>query len=99
MFHKSWGENITSGLGIGLIGGFFVIMIAIITYVLMIALGPLWFVGLAIGICGIAIAIAWTNAAEQVAVTALYLYSKNGVMPQIYQDLRLNEFQMGSPTS
>jgi hypothetical protein len=99
MFHKSWGENITSGLGIGLIGGFFVIMIAIITYVLMIALGPLWFVGLAIGICGIAIAIAWTNAAEQVAVTALYLYSKNGVMPQIYQDLGLNEFQMGSPTS
>ncbi len=99
MFHKSWGENITSGLGIGLIGGFFVVVIVILTFVLMSVLGPLWYVGLALGVCGVAIAIAWTNAAEQVAVTALYLYSKNGVMPQIYQDLGMTQFQMGSTTA
>ena len=99
MFFKSWGENITSGLGIGLIGGFFIIMIAILTFVLMSVLGPLWYIGLAVGVIGIAIALAWTNAAEQVAVTALYLYSKNGEMPQIYQDLGMTNFQMGSPTA
>jgi len=99
MFFKSWGENITSGLGIGLIGGFFIIMIAILAFVLMSVLGPLWYIGLAVGVIGIAIALAWTNAAEQVAVTALYLYSKNGEMPQIYQDLGMTNFQMGSPTA
>jgi hypothetical protein len=94
MFFKSWGENITSGLGIGLIGGFFVVVIAIITFGMMVALGPLWFIGLGIGAIGIATAIAWTNAAEQVAVTALYLYSKNGEMPEIYRDLGMNQFHM-----
>jgi hypothetical protein len=94
MFFKSWGENITSGLGIGLIGGFFVVVIAIITFGMMVALGPLGFIGLGIGAIGIATAIAWTNAAEQVAVTALYLYSKNGEMPEIYRDLGMNQFHM-----
>ena len=94
MFYKSWGENITSGMGIGLITGFFVIVIAVLTFGMMIVLGPLWFVGLIIGALGISLAIAWGNAAEQVAVTALYLYSKNGVMPQIYQDLGMKQFHM-----
>jgi len=94
MFYKSWGENITSGMGIGLITGFFVIVIAVLTFGMMIVLGPLWFVGLIIGALGISLAIAWGNAAEQVAVTALYLYSKNGEMPQIYQDLGMKQFHM-----
>jgi hypothetical protein len=97
MFFKSWGENITSGLGIGLIGFFFIAVIAIITFGIMTVLGPLWYIGLACGAIGIAITLAWMNAAEQVAVTALYLYSKNGVMPQIYQDLGMKKFDMASP--
>jgi hypothetical protein len=100
MFYKSWGENITSGMGIGLITGFFVIVIAVLTFGMMIVLGPLWFVGLIIGALGISLAIAWGNAAEQVAVTALYLYSKNGEMPQIYQDLGMKQFHMAiNPTA
>jgi hypothetical protein len=98
MFYKSWGENITSGMGIGLITGFFVIVIAVLTFGMMIVLGPLWFVGLIIGALGISLAIAWGNAAEQVAVTALYLYSKNGEMPQIYQDLGMTQFHIASTT-
>ena len=94
MFHKSWGENITSGLGINLIGAFFIALIAIFTIVMAVALGPLWYIGVGIGAIGIAIALAWTNAAEQVAVTALYLYSKNGEMPEIYQNLGMNQFHM-----
>jgi hypothetical protein len=94
MFYKSWGENITSGMGIGLITGFFVIVIALLSFVMIVALGPLWIVGVVIGALGISLAIAWGNAAEQVAVTALYLYSKNGEMPQIYQDLGMKQFHM-----
>tara|TARA_B110000467_G_C18291107_1_gene464859 strand:+ start:671 stop:1531 length:861 start_codon:yes stop_codon:yes gene_type:complete len=97
MFLKTWGENITSGLGIGFIGFFFMAVIAIVTITIMTVLGPLWYVGLAFGVIGIAITLAWMNAAEQVAVTALYLYSKNGVMPQIYQDLGMKEFDMATP--
>ena len=98
MFFKTWGENITSGLGIGLIGGFFVVLIAIVSFGMMIALGPLWYIGLGIGVVGVSIALAWTNAAEQVAVTALYLYSKNGEMPEIYQNFGMNHFHM-DPTA
>ena len=97
MFRNSWGENITSGLGIGLIGFFFMAVVVLVTIGIMIVLGPLWFVGLAFGVIGIAVTLAWMNAAEQVAVTALYLYSKNGEMPQIYQDLGMKKFDMASP--
>ena len=99
MFYKSWGENITSGLGIGIIGGFFVFLIAILTFGMAVVLGPLWFIGVGFGAVGIAVAIAWTNAAEQVAVTALYLYSKNGVMPEIYQNLGMKHFHMDPSTA
>jgi hypothetical protein len=99
MFFKSWGENITSGLGIGIIGGFFVFLIAILTFGMAVALGPLWFIGVGFGAIGIAVAIAWTNAAEQVAVTALYLYSKNGEMPEIYRDLGMDQFHMDPSTA
>ncbi len=69
-------------------------MIAILTFGMAVALGPLWYIGVGFGAIGIAVAIAWTNAAEQVAVTALYLYSKNGVMPEIYRNLGMNQFHM-----
>ena len=99
MFFKSWGENITSGLGIGIIGFFFIAVIAILTFGMAVALGPLWFIGVGFGAVGIAVAIAWTNAAEQVAVTALYLYSKNGEMPEIYQNLGMKHFHMDPSTA
>ena len=99
MFFKSWGENITSGLGIGIIGFFFIAVIAILTFGMAVALGPLWFIGVGFGAIGIAVAIAWTNAAEQVAVTALYLYSKNGEMPEIYQNLGMKHFHMDPSTA
>jgi hypothetical protein len=65
---------------------------------MVVALGPFWYIGIAIGALGIATALAWMNAAEQVAVTALYLYSKNGEMPEIYRELGMNQFHMGSTT-
>ncbi len=99
MFFKSWGENITSGLGIGIIGFFFIAVIAILTFGMAVALGPLWYIGVGFGAIGIAVAIAWTNAAEQVAVTALYLYSKNGEMPEIYRDLGMDQFHMDPSTA
>ena len=95
MFFKSWGENITSGMGIGLVTGFFVIVVALLSFVITVALGQLWIVGVIIGAVGISLVIACGNAAEQVAVTALYLYSKNGQMPQIYQELGMTQFHMG----
>ena len=98
MFFKSWGENITSGMGIGLVTGFFVIVIALLSFVITVALGQLWIVGVIIGAVGISLVIACGNAAEQVAVTALYLYSKNGQMPQLYQELGMTQFHMGNAT-
>ena len=74
-------------------------MIAILTFGMAVALGPLWFIGVGFGAVGIAVAIAWTNAAEQVAVTALYLYSKNGEMPEIYQNLGMKHFHMDPSTA
>ncbi|MDP6011762.1 MAG: DUF6159 family protein, partial [Candidatus Poseidoniaceae archaeon] len=78
MFFKTWGENVTSGLGIGLITGLFAFLIVIVSVGLIAALGSLWWVGLIIGGIAMAILIMWSSAAEQVAVSALYLYSKTG---------------------
>jgi hypothetical protein len=95
MFFKTWGENVTSGLGIGMITFFFGFVIAIITAVLMVIMGPAWWVALIVGGLAITILIMWSSASEQVAVAALYIYSKSGQMPQLYQEMGMNEFQMG----
>jgi len=94
MFMKTWGENVTSGMGIGIITAFFGIIIVAISVGLVMALGPLWYVGAAIGAIAIAILIMWSSAAEQVAVAALYIFSTTGKMPGLYQEMGMNDFKM-----
>ena len=94
MFSKTWGENISSGLGIGIITFLFGAIIAVVTFGLMAVIGP---IGLIVGGLAMAVLIMWSSAAEQVAVTALYIYSKTGKMPQLYQDMGVAEYTF--PTS
>ena len=77
-FFDTWGENIVSGLGIGAIAFLFGIPIVALTIGMTIVAGP---VGLLLG----AILTSRANAAEQVAVVALFRYAKDKKMPQIYQ--------------
>jgi len=95
MFFKTWGENVTSGIGIGLIASLPILLIVIISAGMMATLGELWWIGLIFGGLGIAIVIMWISAAEQVAVAALYLYSKTGEMPKLYQEMGMTTYQMG----
>lgn len=96
MFFNRWGENVSAGMGIGLVTFFFGAIIVVISLGLMLALGPLWYIGLGIGGVAIATLIAWSNAAEQVAITALYLYTKNGQMPELYREFGMMEFDMNA---
>ena len=91
-FSQTWGENIVSGLGIGLIAVLIGIPIVFITVVMSITLGP---IGLLFGALGIGLLIAWANAAEQVAVVALYRFAKDGQMPQIYQNAGMQTYTFG----
>ena len=93
MFWGTWGENITSGLGIGLVAFLFGIPIVGLTIGLTIVAGPF---GLLIGAVLIGLLIAWANAAEQVAVVALYRFSKDGQMPKIYQDQGMMTYTFGN---
>ena len=95
MFFKTWGENVTSGIGIGLIAALPILLIVIVSAGMMATLGELWWIGLIFGGLGIAIVIMWISAAEQVAVAALYLYSKTGEMPKLYQEMGMTTYQMG----
>ena len=95
MFFKTWGENVTSGIGIGLIASLPILLIVIVSAGMMATLGELWWIGLIFGGLGIAIVIMWISAAEQVAVAALYLYSKTGEMPKLYQEMGMTTYQMG----
>ena len=92
-FYSTWGENITSGLGIGLIGFLIAIPLLAVTLGLTMVAGP---VGLFFGAIAIGLLIAWTNAAEQVAVVALYRYAKDGQMPKIYQDNGMQVYTFGN---
>jgi hypothetical protein len=64
-----------------------------ITIVLSVAAGP---VGLFFGAISIGLLIAWSNAAEQVAVVALYRFAKDGQMPKIYQDNGMQTYTFGN---
>ena len=44
----------------------------------------------------IGLLIAWANAAEQVAVVALFRYAKDKKMPQIYQDQGMTVYTFGN---
>ena len=92
-FFSTWGENITSGLGIGLIAFLIAIPLVAVTVVLITVAGP---VGLLFGAVAIGLLIAWANAAEQVAVAALYRYAKDGQMPKIYQDNGMQTYTFGN---
>ncbi len=94
MFFKRWGENVVSGLGIGLISGLIGFVIIVFSVGLIVLIPDLWYIGLTIGAAAMTILICWSSAAEQVAVAALYLYSKNGFMPEIYQNNGMFEFKL-----
>ena len=92
-FFSTWGENITSGLGIGLIAFLIAIPLVVVTLGLTVVAGP---VGLFFGAIAIGLLIAWANAAEQVAVVALYRFAKDGQMPKIYQDNGMQTYTFGN---
>ena len=92
-FFDTWGENIVSGLGIGAIAFLFGIPIVALTIGMTIVAGP---VGLLVGAVLIGLLIAWANAAEQVAVVALFRYAKDKKMPQIYQDQGMTVYTFGN---
>ena len=91
-FFGTWGENITAGLGIGLVAFLIGIPIVALTVGLTAVAGP---IGLIVGAIAIGLLIAWTNAAEQVAVVALYRYAKDGQMPKMYQDQGMQVYSFG----
>ncbi|HIB59711.1 MAG TPA: hypothetical protein EYO42_04140 [Candidatus Poseidoniales archaeon] len=99
MFFKTWGENISSGLGIGLITFLFGAIIVVATIVMVTVLGSMGYIGLIIGGLAIAVLIMWSSAAEQVAVAALYIYSKTGKMPQLYQEMGVKEYTFPTKTA
>ena len=92
-FFATWGENITSGLGIGLIAFCIALPLIAVTLAITVVAGP---VGLFFGAITIGLLIAWTNAAEQVAVVALYRFAKDGQMPKIYQDNGMQTYTFGN---
>ena len=92
-FFSTWGENITSGLGIGLVAFLIGIPLVMVTIGLTAVAGP---VGLFFGAIAIGLLIAWANAAEQVAVVALYRFAKDGQMPKIYQDNGMQVYTFGN---
>ena len=94
LFFSTWGENVTSGIGIGVITGIFGLLIAVSTFVLMAVLVDFWYVGLIIGALAMIILIMWSTAAEQVSISALYIYSKSGQMPGLYQESGMASFHL-----
>ncbi len=81
LFVKTWGENITSGLGVGLIG-FLLVLVAFAVGIPLILLG-LVLPGIIAIVVLMLLAILWTNTAEVVVVAALYEFSKTGEMPDL----------------
>ena len=92
-FFATWGENITSGLGIGLVAFLVAIPLIVITIALLTVM-PL--LGLIFGAFAFGLLIAGTSTAEQVAVVALYRFAKDGQMPQIYQSAGVMTYNFGN---
>ena len=80
LFGKTWGENVTSGLGIGIITLVGIIVSLLISY-LVFMISPI--AGIITAAALIGILILWTNTAEVVVVAALYEFSKTGKMPDL----------------
>ena len=81
LFVKTWGENITSGLGVGLIG-FLLVLVAFAVGIPLILL-DLVLPGIITIVVLVLLAILWTNTAEVVVVAALYEFAKTGEMPDL----------------
>ncbi len=93
MFFRTWGENISSGLGIGLVGFVMGVPLVVLTIGLTVAIGP---AGLLVGAILLGLLVAWVNAAEQVAVVALYRFATDGKMPKMYQDAGMKTYTFGN---
>jgi hypothetical protein len=81
LFTKTWGENITSGLGVGLIG-FLLVLVAFAVGIPLILLG-LVLPGIIAIVVLVLLAVLWTNTAEVVVVAALYEFARTGEMPDL----------------
>jgi hypothetical protein len=80
LFGKTWGENVTSGLGIGLIS-LIGIAISLGISFLIFMISPM--LGITVGVILVGILILWANTAEVVVVAALYEFAKTGKMPNL----------------
>jgi hypothetical protein len=92
MMMKTFGTNIASGLGIQLIGFFFIVLSVFVGIGCGMVVGALG--GIIIGGLCVALSIMWVTAAETVSIAALYVFAKTGEMPQIYQNKGMNTFQL-----
>ena len=81
LFVKTWGENITSSLGVGLIG--FLLVILAFAVGIPLILVDLVLPGIVAIVVLMLLAILWTNTAEVVVVAALYEFAKTGEMPDL----------------
>lgn len=80
LFGKTWGENVTSGLGIGLISLVGIVISLGISF-LIFMISPM--LGITVGVILVGILILWANTAEVVVVAALYEFAKTGKMPNL----------------
>jgi hypothetical protein len=81
LFGKTWGENVTSGLGIGLISLVGIVFSLAVAGLIYFTISPT--VGIIVAVALIGIIVLWTNTAEVVVVAALYEYAKTGKMPDL----------------
>ena len=81
LFGKTWGENVTSGLGIGFISLVGIVFSLAVAGLIFFTISPM--VGIIVAVALIGILILWTNTAEVVVVAALYEFSKTGKMPDL----------------
>jgi hypothetical protein len=81
LFGKTWGENVTSGLGIGLISLVGIVFSLAVAGLIFFTISPI--VGIIVAVALIGIIVLWTNTAEVVVVAALYEFAKTGKMPDL----------------
>ncbi len=81
LFGKTWGENVTSGLGIGLISLVGIVFSLAVAGLIFFTISPT--VGIIVAVALIGIIVLWTNTAEVVVVAALYEFAKTGKMPDL----------------
>ena len=81
LFGKTWGENVTSGLGIGLISLVGIVFSLAVAGLIYFTISPT--VGIIVAVALIGVIVLWTNTAEVVVVAALYEFAKTGKMPDL----------------